>query len=73
MNAQEIARTAVILVLWVIAIGAVIALLAGCESLTERDKREGAFRVHADFQEDTISVEFELDQHGEEEHVEVKR
>ncbi len=63
----------VLVILWVIAIGTVIMMLLGCESLAQQDRREGRFTVEADFEEDTISVEFELDQHAEDQKFEVKR
>ena len=57
----------------VILLFVVITLLTGCQLLQERDKREGAFVVNADCEEDTVEVEFKLDQHAEGNKAEIKR
>ncbi len=72
-KAQEFAKNIVLVILWVIAVGTVIMLLFGCEAMQKRDKREGRFTVNADCDENEIEVEFKLDQHAEDQQIEVKR
>ena len=64
-KARNIAMTAVMVVLWVIAIFTVMVLLLGCEGMLRDDRNEGAMRFEADCDEDTIIFELDLD-HGAE-------
>ena len=69
MNAQQLLQTLMIVLLTFF----ILWLVLGCEALQERDKREGEFTVNADCEKDQIEVRFKLDQHGEEQQIEVKR
>ena len=59
---HSIAKTAVMVVLWLIVIWAVIVLLTGCLQLTRNERLdEGNFRVEADCDKNTVEVELDLD------------
>ncbi len=73
MNAKDIAKHTVIIMLWLIAIGAVIALLAGCEALRGFDQRTGRFLVKADCERNKVDVEFNLDQQKDDKSIKVTR
>lgn len=60
-------------ILWVIVISAMTVLLFGCEGVKERDTRAGAFRVEADCDKDTVSVDFELEQQADDNKVRVTK
>ena len=62
-----------IVILWVIAIGAVIALLVGCEALRGLDHRTGRFLVKADCERNKVDVEFNLDQQKDDKSIKVTR
>ena len=73
MNAQEIAKSVVLVFLWVIALGAVCALLIGCESLSAHEQRTGGFTVETDCDGNEVRVEFNLDQGEGDQRIKVTR
>ena len=71
-QARNIAMTAVIVVLWVIAIATVLFLLFGCEGMMRDDRNEGSMRFEADFEADTVVFELDLDHGLEDKKIQVK-
>ena len=62
MTGRGIAQTVVLVIAWVFIIWIVITMLTGCLAIQEREAQEaGNWRIEADCDENTLDVEFSLD------------